>query len=174
MPQPAINKGLIYLVGYMATGKSTIGKQLATALQYNFIDTDLQIEVQEQKTISEIFKHSGEAYFRQKEHECITNTGKLINTIVATGGGTPIYNNNMEYMLQHGTVIWLHTSVANIIDRVQQSPQKRPLIMHLSNEELTKKITAHGIERVPIYSKAHYSFDSHTTNALKIIEFLNL
>ena len=89
---------LIYLIGYMGAGKTTYGKRLARDINYNFIDLDQKIEAEQGKTISEIFAEKGEDGFRQIEREAMIQTFGLENTIVATGGGTPCFFDNMQLL----------------------------------------------------------------------------
>ena len=133
----------------MGSGKSSVGKLLANYFKYSFIDTDLEIENQENKTINQIFKVRGEPYFRLLEKKFLKNLNKK-NCVISTGGGFPIYNENMSHLLNLGTTIFLETSLKEIHYRIGLNP-KRPLY----NDKLSlKKIYD---QRLPIYSKAHYS-----------------
>jgi shikimate kinase len=165
---------IVILIGYMASGKSTIGRILAKKLSYDFIDLDDYIEVAEMKSINDIFKTSGEIYFRKKEtqylSEVITNKN---NIVLALGGGTPCYGNNMETILnsKHVTSIYLKATIASIIERLENEKDKRPLISHLSTKsELSEFIGKHLFERMQFYSKAKYTIDTNNKNKDTIIE----
>ena len=131
----------------MASGKSTIGKLLSEKLNFDYLDTDLIIERQENKTCNEIFKDKGEKYFRSKELKLISYLSKS-NTVIATGGGFPIFNNNMDKLLKIGITIYLKTSPHEIYRRIGNN-KSRPLFQGLAS--LTKSIS----KRELIYERAH-------------------
>ena len=103
-------KPSIILIGMMGSGKTSVGKILANHLKFSFIDTDLEIENQENKTINQIFKVYGEPYFRMLEKNLLKNLNKY-NFVISTGGGFPIFNDNMSQLLNLGTTIFLETSL---------------------------------------------------------------
>ncbi|MBP9884292.1 MAG: AAA family ATPase, partial [Chitinophagales bacterium] len=88
----------IFLIGFMGSGKSTVGRQLATQLQYHFIDLDTLIEQQEKATIAQLFASQGESYFREQEAFHLRSLDKHERVVVATGGGCPCYHDNMDWM----------------------------------------------------------------------------
>ena len=133
----------------MGSGKSSVGKILASHLKYSFIDTDYEIENQESKTINQIFKIRGESYFRLLEQKFLKKLDKN-NCVISTGGGFPIFNENMSHLLKLGTTIFLETSLKEIHYRIGLNP-RRPLY---SNEFSLKKIYD---ERMSTYKKAHYT-----------------
>lgn len=148
----------IVLIGYMASGKSTIGKKLARKLEYEFIDLDDFIEVQENAVVSEIFKTKGELYFRKQETKYLKELLKSKNNrILSVGGGTPCYSDNMDVILnaKHAKSIYLERSVKALADKLIKKKSKRPLIAHIETKEaLTEFIAKHLFERRPFYSKA--------------------
>jgi len=146
----------------MGSGKTSVGKILAKHLKFSFIDTDLEIENQENKTISQIFKFSGESYFRMLEKKILKTLDKN-NFVISTGGGFPIFNDNMSQLLNLGTTIFLDTSLKEIHYRVGLN-SKRPLY----NDEFSLKKIYN--ERIPIYKKAHYTV---TTDGKAISELAN-
>lgn len=146
----------IYLVGMPASGKSTFGKKLANLLQYQFIDLDELIEEGEEMTIPDIFEQKGEAFFRDLEHQYLKKT-KNKNTLIATGGGTPCYNNNMQWMNENGTTIWLNAPLILLVSRVKQS-KDRPLFAELTDDELNQKIADLLTERTPFYAQSQLVF----------------
>ncbi len=165
---------IVVLIGYMASGKSTIGRVLAKKLDYNFIDLDDYIEATEKESISDIFETSGEIYFRKREtqylNEIIANKN---NIVLALGGGTPCYGNNMETILksEHVTSIYLKATIDCIVERLENEKDKRPLISHLNTKnELSEFIGKHLFERVQFYSRAKYAVDTNNKNKDAIIE----
>ena len=108
---------MVYLIGYMGAGKSTITKLLANKFQLPFYDTDQEIEKNEKRSISDIFKKEGELYFRMLETEILKSINQ--NSIISCGGGLPIYNNNMELINSKGISIYLKASVNLLFDRLK-------------------------------------------------------
>jgi shikimate kinase len=146
----------IYLVGMMGVGKSTLGKQLANALGYSFVDLDKQISFLEGRSIQQIFDQEGESYFREAEHHILHQTATLHQTVIATGGGTPCFFNNMEWMNKHGKSVYLEANTAFILSRVSHNTDKRPLLKGKQTGELETYITHVLAQREPFYSKAHH------------------
>ncbi len=144
-----------FLIGYMASGKSRYGRTLAAAEGVRFIDLDRYIEEREHRTINEIFRDSGEEYFRRMESRYLHEVCELFGDfIMSCGGGTPCFNDNMEYMNSQGTTIFLNPSTDTIIARLIRGKWKRPLVAKLSDEELRAYVEKHLAERLPYYSKA--------------------
>lgn len=149
----------IVLLGYMASGKSTIGRILAEKRQISFIDLDEYIEKKERKTVSEIFEQKGEIYFRKQEHiylkELLEKEG---NFILSLGGGTPCYAGNMDVLLSFNDVksVYLKTSINTIVDRLINEKSKRPLVARLNKEELAEFVAKHLFERSYFYNQANY------------------
>ncbi len=148
----------IVLVGYMGSGKTTVGKLLADRLGINFIDLDDYIEGKLKARIAKIFKEKGEIYFRKKEHDYLIEVlQKKQHLVIATGGGTPCYSGNMQTMLQKsGRVVYLMVSVAELIQRLYKEKDHRPLIAHLDKNQLPEFIGKHLLERSPFYSMANH------------------
>ena len=149
----------IILLGYMGSGKTTIGAQLAKKLYQNFTDLDEYIEKEENKTITEIFKEKGEIYFRKIEH---TYLKKFINEndtyVLSLGGGTPCYANNMNIISKETDLhsIYLKASVGTLYDRLKNNSSKRPLLAKLTKESLIEYIAKHLFERNIYYEKAKH------------------
>ena len=118
----------LYLTGFMGSGKSLIGKKLAEKLQFKFLDLDTAIEEYAGKSVAEIFVEKGEAAFREMEQKMVRQTDKLQNTIIATGGGTPCFYENMDWMNKHGLTIFLEVSPEILAQRLKGEKQKRPLL----------------------------------------------
>jgi shikimate kinase len=144
----------IFLVGFMGNGKTHWGKLWAAESGLDFFDLDHVIEAEEQKTIATIFEENGEAYFRQKETDTLKTFAQKTNCIIACGGGTPCFNNNMQWMNEHGTTVYLAATPADIYKRVIGEQDKRPLIKNLSPEALLEFIEKKLQERAPVYNTA--------------------
>lgn len=148
----------IVLIGYMGSGKSAVGQRLASKFKFPFIDLDREIEIMEERTISEIFSEKGEIYFRKAELKMLKEIlGKENNLILATGGGTPCYSNVMELINSNKDCItvYLNTSLNTLADRLFIEKSKRPLISHLSTqEELNDFVAKHLFERSFYYNQS--------------------
>lgn len=143
----------IILVGFMGSGKTTIGKLVAEELGYKLVDTDQLIEEQEGMSVSQIFSFSGEEHFRDLESACIGQLSMESRLIICTGGGLPMYNNNMQALLRLGTVIFLKVGVETVLNRVGLA-ESRPLLSGKSTSEKRKFIKQKLNERNPVYEKA--------------------
>ncbi len=138
----------------MGVGKTTLGKQFAKQLHYSYLDLDKEIEKSEGKSIPEIFEQKGEAYFRQLEQRALHATAARNHLVIATGGGTPCYYNNMEWMNEQGKTIYLKANAAFILSRISAFPDKRPLLKGKSPDELAVFIAELLENRSPYYNKA--------------------
>lgn len=143
--------GNVILIGFMGCGKSTVGLKLSYRLRKSVIDTDKEIEKEEKRSISDIFQQDGEAYFRNKETECLQ---KLIETsgnqIISAGGGLPMRETNRELLHQLGQVIYLRAKAETIYERLKHDTS-RPL---LQGEHPGEKIRILMAEREQNYEKA--------------------
>ena len=148
----------IFLVGYMGAGKTTLGRALANELGIPFIDLDNYIEKRYCKTISQIFAEKGEEEFRNIERRMLHEVGEFENVIISTGGGTPCFFDNIEYMNSQGTTVFLDVPVERLFIRLSIARSKRPLIKDKNDEELRAFIAEQLGKRLPHYSKAQYSF----------------
>lgn len=145
----------LVLLGYMASGKSAIGKVLATNLKIDFIDLDSYIEEKENLEISEIFQKKGEIYFRKKESEYLNEVLNLKkNLVISLGGGTPCYANNIEVIKEESTSFYLKASIQTIFERLKNETAQRPLVAALGIENLTEYIAKHLFERGIFYKQA--------------------
>ena len=146
----------IALLGYMASGKSAIGKKLAQKLNLDVVDLDAFIEEKEQMSISEIFKERGEIYFRMREGEYLQELFQVYkNCVVSLGGGTPCYGKNIQVILENSTSIYLKASIETIYNRLLKGAAKRPLVATVGKEHLKEYVAKHLFERAPFYEKAH-------------------
>jgi shikimate kinase len=147
----------IFLIGFMGCGKTSLGKLLARKLKFEFLDTDLLIEEQEKSSIQEIFNSKGETYFREKEYEVLLELSKINHpTIFSTGGGMPIFNDNLSLMKNNGLVVFLDVPIGMLYSRLKNDV-KRPLLASQIN--LLEYIKVSLNERKPIYTKANLIVD---------------
>lgn len=151
---------ILFLLGYMGSGKSTFGKLLSNKIETDFIDLDSYIVKREDMSISEIFTLKGELYFRKVEHLYLK---ELLNiqsdVIIALGGGTPCYANNMELISQsdNATSIFLDTNLDVLTERLFNQKENRPLIKKINSKENLKTFIAkHLFERRDFYNKSEY------------------
>ncbi|HAJ98488.1 MAG TPA: shikimate kinase [Bacteroidales bacterium] len=160
---------IIYLIGFMGSGKSSTGRRLARKLHYAFVDLDDEIEKNAGQSISEIFRKYGEEHFRRLEAQVLRNIPKNENLVIATGGGTPIYHENMQYINATGVSVYLSLSVKTLASRLESSYKKRPLIENFSNTQLDAFIEKKLEEREPIYLQAQCIVKGETVKANHII-----
>jgi shikimate kinase len=150
----------IFLIGYMAAGKTSVGKLLGETIQRGFIDTDKLIEQKENLTVDVIFEEYGDTYFRDIEADIVLNYD-FEDKVVSTGGGLPCFNGNIGKLLVQGTTIYLQASVKTITNRLLQTDiSKRPLLKNVAMEELSNNITLKLKERNFYYKQAHYTVET--------------
>ena len=154
----------IFLIGYMGSCKSTLGRVLAEMLDCDFTDLDAYIENRYHKTIKEIFAEHGEAGFRDIERRMLLEICDFQNIVIACGGGTPCFGDNMDIMNAHGVAVYLQVPIERLYQRLSRprSKAKRPVIADKTDEELMQFITDNLRQRAPFYSRANLKFD--TTN----------
>lgn len=162
----------LFLTGYMGCGKSTVGKQLAAKLKYDFIDLDKLIETDYQQTIPEIFALKGESEFRAIENNSLKKLINSNNVVIACGGGTPCYYNNMELMNSNGITIYIKMSVDALVNRLTNAKINRPLLENKTGEELHQLINSHLEKREDIYHQAHYIVKGKNLNVDELASFL--
>ena len=139
----------------MGCGKSTLGKKLAKNLDFNFIDLDDFIEDCEARTIQEIFKINGESYFRKLERFYLLKLVKNKNTVIAVGGGTPCFFDNISQMNKNGLTIYINMPTKALVNRLKSSNKFRPLIEGMKEIELKDYINKTIREREVFYNKSH-------------------
>ena len=162
----------IFLIGMMGSGKSYCSKLLAEKLKTRVYDLDFLIESNEEKTIAEMFEDDGEEYFRKKESEILRWFNEKKDCVVATGGGTPCFNNNIEWMNDNGITIWLNESIDVLVQRLKPEKEHRPLIKDLTDEELGSFLSKKLEERKPYYSQATYIFEFSSMKIKDLIKLL--
>jgi len=154
-------KKVIFLVGFMGAGKSSVAKLLSVLLGVDFIDSDQFIEDSEGLSIDAIVKKHSWDYFREKEAEWIDKLDPSSTYVCATGGGSPCYQDNLDKMLQMGTVIYLECSNDILFERITSQNTERPLLSKLSGEELKEFIAATIADRAPYYSRANITINGN-------------
>ena len=142
----------------MGCGKSTLGRTVSAMTGWQFIDLDNYIEQRFHRTVKEIFAEYGEEGFRRRERAMLQEVADFENAIIACGGGTPCFFDNMEWMNSHGTTVFLDTSVDKLHKRLMRGRHKRPLIADKTDEELLAFIHEALRTRMPHYSMAEKIF----------------
>jgi shikimate kinase len=142
---------LVFLVGFMGSGKSTLGKRLAKKIEYEFSDMDEMLEQKEGMRVSEIFQIKGEKYFRKMETELIREFDRNSNMVIATGGGAPCIGDNMKLMNEKGVTVYLKMSPGALASRLENARQIRPLIANLNTEDLQDYIAEKLKDREKYY-----------------------
>ena len=150
---------LVFLIGFMGAGKTSLGQALAQHLGYRFIDLDQEIASAARLSISEIFTQEGEAGFREREQDTLRITvhnllPQKVSCIIACGGGTPCYHENLDFMKAQGFVIYLDVAPDILCERLLQQP--RPLLPYHSKDELLIHIHRLLNIRQPFYTQAHW------------------
>ena len=161
----------IVLLGYMASGKSTIGREISKKLDMKFIDLDDYISKREKRSISEIFKVEGEIYFRRIESLFL---GEILNSkdsfILSLGGGTPCYSNNMELILNSdASSIYIKASIKTLVSRLIAEKNKRPLVADLEDDKLLEFVAKHLFERRFFYEQASITVNTEDKSIEEII-----
>ena len=163
---------IVVLLGYMGSGKSTVGQILAEKLDTNFLDLDAYIEQKQQATISEIFNSKGEIFFRKVESEAVKQLCNHSESLVlALGGGTPCYSDTMQFLVNHPNVVTvvLNISIKNLSERLIHEKAKRPLIANLKNEDIPEFIAKHLFERSFYYNQAEIGIQTDTLRVAEIV-----
>nr|WP_319400508.1 shikimate kinase [uncultured Carboxylicivirga sp.] len=150
----------VFLVGFMGSGKSTLGRRLKHEMDWDFLDLDDVFEDKYQTTIKEYFTKHGEDAFRIAEKECLRDVIHSDKVIIATGGGTPCFFDNMEVMNQNGLTIYLKLSVETIISRLSSGKNVRPLVADKSGDELYHFIQDKLAEREDFYNQSKVIADA--------------
>lgn len=161
-----------FLIGYMGSGKSSVGKCLAKNLDMLFYDLDAYIEKEENQAITDIFKTKGEIYFRQVEHQKLKKLlEKDESMVLALGGGTPCYSGNMELLSDKGTSIYLQYPIEVLVARLWQDKESRPVIAHLETKALLEDfIRKHLFERAPYYMQATHKLKLHHESVKETVQ----
>lgn len=148
-----------YLVGYMYSGKSTFGRRMAAAKGMDYLDLDRAFESRYHYTVPMFFDRFGEQAFRQLETQLLHSTALMDNVVIATGGGTPCHSGNMDFILAHGTAVYLQMPVDALVQRAISSRNPRPLLHGLPKAELQPIIEKQMKEREEVYLRAQIIID---------------
>ncbi len=164
---------LVFLIGYMGSGKTTAGKKLAKLLNYGFADLDEHIEKRSGRRIADIFAIEGEEQFRKYERLYLEKLCNLNDHVIATGGGTPCFGKNIELMRNSGKVVYLKLSPAALAKRLSQSENQRPLLKNAGNKSLEKFIEEHLAQREKYYGQADITVNGVSLDVKELAQQLN-
>ena len=161
---------LIFLVGFMSSGKSTIGGRLSKIMHVPFIDLDDMIEKEMGMSIQEVFEKNGEMFFRNIESNFLTSMNVNSETIIASGGGTPCFFNNHHFMQSIGITIYLKVSVNEILRRIKLD-NTRPL---LNNNKLNLQdfVTSQLLKREKYYQMSNYTIESDNISVNQVYQII--
>ncbi|MFA6517496.1 MAG: shikimate kinase [Bacteroidia bacterium] len=171
---PVLNSDRIYIIGFMGSGKSTLGRRLAKVLGYNFIDTDQIIEEQVGMSISELFRQAGEKSFREMETRILRETTLSGKAVIATGGGMPCSDEHILLINTHGISIYLEANSAFLKQRLLQGKRQRPLMAGVTEDEMEGKIKKLLNDREPFYKQAHYTIPLPVESVETLIKSIGL
>ncbi len=167
----ANNLGLIFLVGFMGCGKTTLGRKLASRLGYAFMDLDDIFEAKVGMTIAEYFSAFGEDAFRKLESEVLKQTEYPENAVVATGGGLPCFFDNMDWMNANGKTVYIKLSPKTLAGRLENEKDQRPVLRD-HGKDLVAFIAGKLAERDKFYSQASIIADGLSLTAEKVEQLL--
>lgn len=148
----------LILIGFMGSGKTTLGRALAKALGLTFIDLDNYIELRRCKSINRIFEESGEDGFRTIERNLLHEVCEFEDVIISAGGGTPCFFDNIDYMNSQGTTIYLQVPNERLLERLKIAKSRRPLLKDKNDEEIKAFIDEQLARREQFYLKADHIF----------------
>lgn len=161
----------VILIGYMGSGKTTIGKALSKETGMMFYDMDWYIESRMRKSVSQVFAEKGEEGFRQIEYNMLHEVAEFEDVIISCGGGTPCFFDNIDYLSRQGDVVYLKATPEVLYKHLLMAKVERPLLKDKTPEELTTYITEHLKEREPFYTKARYTLDVSVMDDYDKIKF---
>ena len=160
----------ILLIGYMGAGKTTIGKALSDEMNIPFYDLDWYIEARMHRNIKQLFEERGEEGFRKTEQAMLHEVAKNENVIIACGGGTPCFFDNMDYMNRQGTTIYLKALPEVLYAHLKMGKIIRPLLLGKTEEEIGQLIVRQVAERESYYLKAEYVLNINLLNSAEKIK----
>lgn len=163
---------LLFLIGYMGSGKSSLGRKIARRLSVRYIDTDTEIERREGASVADIFCYEGEEHFRRMERELIAECAASgEDAVVSTGGGLPVWHDNMELMNSAGLTVYIRRTPEQIISRLTPyGRQRRPKFRGLNDEELLAFMRSNMAEREPFYMQAHKVVDCNAMSDAEAVD----
>lgn len=150
----------IFLTGYMGAGKTTLGKAFARRMDISFIDLDWYIEERFHKTVEELFTERGETGFRELERNMLHEVAEFENVVISTGGGTPCFFDNMDFMNRTGKTVFLDVHPDVLFRRLRVAKQQRPILQGKEDDELKAFIVQALEKRAPFYHQAQYVFNA--------------
>jgi len=162
----------VFLIGMMGSGKSYWGKLLAKKLKCGAYDLDYLVESAEEKTIAEMFEEDGEDHFRKNEAKILRWFAEKKIYVLSTGGGTPCFHENMQWMNNQGITIWINEPVEVLAERLKPEKEHRPLIKELSDEALTDFLQQKLDQRRPFYSQAKIILEGNDIQLKKIMQLI--
>lgn len=165
-------KSRIFLIGFMGSGKTTMGSRLARLIGYEFVDMDQMIEETARMTVPGIFSEHGEKVFRKWEHDILQELCQHEKVVIATGGGAPCHGDMMSLMNKNGTSIYIKLSPSDLKERLMQSKSERPLIKGKTEQELLDFITSKLEEREKYYNRANLIIDGIKLGVDQLAEHL--
>lgn len=157
----------------MGSGKTHWGRIWAQQYGMEFFDLDEMIEQQEQKTVDAIFEQEGEDHFRKTESALLRTLFKKDHCIIAGGGGTPCFHNNMQWMNSNGTTIYLQATPEQLVERIEKEKDKRPLLKKLNQADLLSFIDDKLTEREPFYNSSQIIIPVDKLNTESLEKILN-
>ena len=159
----------IYLIGYMYSGKTTVGHALARSMGYQFYDLDQAFEAKYHTSIPLFFQRYGEEAFRRLEQQMLHTTADLDNVVISTGGGTPCFFDNIQWINSHGVSVYLDVTLETILCRAAKSRKTRPILADKNPEEREAYVRQQLQQRLPYYQQAQINFpaDNPDMNMLK-------
>lgn len=160
----------IFIVGYMGCGKSTFGPKLANALQLPFYDLDILFEERYKISIQNFFSKYGENHFREFEHQILTEAAENEEFVLSTGGGTPCFFDQMNFMNQKGATLFLNPPFEVIVKRLKTSPKKRPLLQRFGAADFEKKLHEHFMQREVCYRQSTFNIEEDSPSEKEVAE----
>ncbi len=161
-----------FLIGMMGSGKSYWAQYIAGSCAIDWMDLDAEIEKETSMTIRDIFETEGEAFFRDKEKKALHHLAAHQNIVIATGGGTPCFHNNMEWMNRHGITIWIDEPVETLVQRLEKEKAQRPLLRNLDEDGLYAFLQGKLEERRAVYNESKYHLQGNNINENQIIQII--
>ena len=162
----------IYLIGYMYSGKTTLGHKLAVKLGYQWLDLDQVFEQVFHTSIPIFFKRYGEEAFRKLEQKLLHETANNDNTVISTGGGTPCHFDNIQWINKHGKSVYFDVTVDTLLRRAAQSKKPRPILMGMTEEERALYIQQQLDARMPYYRKAQIIFPADKPDLNQLVQLV--
>ena len=162
----------VYLIGYMGSGKTRLGMELSVKTGYPFIDTDELFVEKYRISIVDFFEKYNEVTFRKLERDLLLETIKYPDAIISTGGGTPCFHDNMDFIRKNGISIYLKMRIQSLVNRLVVVKKKRPLLKDKSLKEMESYIRGQIAEREIFYNQADFTVDAEKTDVMDVLNLL--